>query len=132
MMYPRGERVKDEYDPELVAHAARLGAELGADIVKVSYTGDPDGFRKVVEGTPVPVVIAGGPRIDSDRRLLQMVRDAMDAGAAGTSIGRNIFQHRDPTLMCRAICAIVHQNRSVEEAMATLWQGEEWRDASNA
>jgi predicted phospho-2-dehydro-3-deoxyheptonate aldolase len=127
MMYPRGEKVKNEYDPALVAHAARLAAELGADIVKVSYTGDRESFRDVVEGTPVPIVIAGGPRMDSDRAILSMVRDAMTAGARGTSIGRNVFQHSDPALMCRAIHSIVHQNKTVEEALELLWQKEEWK-----
>lgn len=128
MMYPRGERVKDEYDPRLVAHAARLGAELGADIVKVSYTGDPESFQKVVEGTPVPVVIAGGPRMDSDKDVLKMVKEAMEVGAKGTSIGRNVFQHPDPILMCKAICALVHENKTIEEALEILWQGEGWKD----
>jgi len=127
MMYPRGEKVKNEYDPALVAHAARLAAELGADIVKVSYTGDRESFRDVVEGTPAPIVIAGGPRMDSDRAILSMVRDAMTAGARGTSIGRNVFQHPDPALMCRAIHSIVHQNKTVEEALELLWQKEEWK-----
>jgi len=129
MMYPRGEKVKNEYDPMHIAHAARLAAELGADIVKVSYTGDPESFREVVEGTPVPVVIAGGPRMNSDKALLSMVRDAIDAGAKGTSIGRNVFQHPDPALMCRAIHSIVHQNKTVKEALEILWQKQEWKHA---
>ncbi len=129
MIYPRGERVKDEYDPNLIAHAARLGAELGADIVKVSYTGDPESFGKVVEGTPVPVVIAGGPKMDSDLEVLKMVKEAIDAGAKGTSIGRNVFQHPFPALMCKAISSIVHENKGVEEAAEILWQGEDWKDA---
>lgn len=129
MMYPRGERVKNEYDPRLVAHAARLGAELGADIVKVSYTGDPESFRKVVESTPVPVVIAGGPKMDSDQEVLKMVQEAMDAGAKGTSIGRNVFQHPFPALMCKAISSIVHENKTVEEALEILWQREGWKHA---
>ena len=61
MMYPRGKKINDEYSPEAVAHATRVGAELGADIVKTNYTGDQDSFSQVVEGCPVPVVIAGGP-----------------------------------------------------------------------
>ena len=67
MMYPRGEKIKDEFDPQVIMHVARLGAELGADIVKVSYTGSVESFRKVVAGCPVPVVIAGGPKMNSDR-----------------------------------------------------------------
>ena len=60
MMYPRGRKIKDEYSAESIAHAARVGAELGADIVKTNYSGDPDSFASVVDSCPVPVVIAGG------------------------------------------------------------------------
>ncbi len=120
MIYPRGERIRDEYDPQMIRHAARLGSELGADIVKVSYTGTPDSFREVTEGCDVPVVIAGGPKMNSDRDILEMVKGAMEAGASGTSIGRNIFQHENPAGMVRAICMMVHGERSVEEALASL------------
>ncbi len=120
MIYPRGERIKNEYDPEAIKHAARLGAELGADMVKVSYTGDPDSFREVVKGCDVPVIIAGGPKMESDRAVLAMVKDAMEAGASGISIGRNVFQHSNPTRMVAALSMIVHQETSVEEAMEFL------------
>jgi class I fructose-bisphosphate aldolase len=120
MIYPRGEKIRDEYDPEVIKHAARLGAELGADVVKVSYTGSPDTFREVVEGCHVPVIIAGGPRMDSDRAILEMVKGAMDAGAAGTSIGRNVFQHQNPTGIVRALSMIVHEKASVEQALESM------------
>ncbi|MEM3054608.1 MAG: 2-amino-3,7-dideoxy-D-threo-hept-6-ulosonate synthase [Candidatus Bathyarchaeia archaeon] len=120
MMYPRGTKVENEHDPEFVAHAARLGAELGADIVKTNYTGDPESFRKVVEGCPVPLVIAGGPKVDSTRSLLEMVYNAIQAGCAGISIGRNIFQHENPTTITRALVGIVHKGLNVGEAMALL------------
>ncbi|MDD5452204.1 MAG: 2-amino-3,7-dideoxy-D-threo-hept-6-ulosonate synthase [Desulfovibrionales bacterium] len=120
MMYPRGEKIKNEYDPEIIGHVARLGAELGADIVKCSYTGDPESFRRVVEGCPVPVVIAGGPKMSSDRELLTMVRDAIDAGASGLSIGRNIFQHKNPQHMTATLSRMVHRRYSVEEALEYL------------
>ncbi len=120
MVYPRGERIKDEYDPEAVKHAARLGAELGADLVKVSYTGDPDTFAEVVKGCGVPVVIAGGPKMDSDRDLLEMVAGAMKAGAAGLSIGRNVFQHPRPSAMIQAMSMIVREGYQVDDALAVL------------
>ncbi|RMD54776.1 MAG: fructose-bisphosphate aldolase [Nitrospirae bacterium] len=121
MVYPRGKKVKDEYDVNVVKHAARVGAELGADIIKVSYTGTPESFRKVVEGCyPVPVVIAGGPKMDSDRDILNMVGGAIEAGCSGVSIGRNIFQHKNPEQIVRAISKIVHENSSVEEALEFL------------
>jgi fructose-bisphosphate aldolase, class I len=120
MMYPRGEKIKDEYDVEVVKHAARVGCEMGADIVKVSYTGSPETFRKVVEGSTVPVVIAGGAKMESDRDILEMVRGAMDAGASGASIGRNVFQHVNPPAMVRAMAKIIFENGSVDDALQML------------
>jgi len=120
MMYPRGQKVKDQHDPTLVAHAARVGAELGADIVKTVYTGEVESFRKVVRGCPVPVVIAGGPKAETDKDVLQMAADAIEAGAIGISIGRNIFQHSDPVRMTKALSKIVHGKVSVDEALKEL------------
>jgi class I fructose-bisphosphate aldolase len=123
MMYPRGQKIKDEYDPKVIMHVARLGAELGADIIKVSYTGSVESFRKVVAGCPVPVVIAGGPKMSSDKEILEMVKGAIEAGGAGVSIGRNVFQHRDPTRMVGAISLLVHENAGVKEALSFLQAG---------
>jgi class I fructose-bisphosphate aldolase len=120
MMYPRGEGIKDEYDVKVIKHVARLGAELGADIVKVSYTGSVESFREVVAGCPVPVVIAGGPKMNSDREILEMVQGSIEAGGAGVSIGRNVFQHRDPSRMVGAISLLVHENSTVAEALSFL------------
>jgi predicted phospho-2-dehydro-3-deoxyheptonate aldolase len=120
MIYTRGPKIENEFDVKYVKHAARLGAELGADIVKVNYTGSPDSFREVVAGCPVPVVIAGGEKVETDEELLQMVAGALEAGTAGASIGRNAFQHADPEGMMRAISMIVHENASVKEAKKFL------------
>jgi fructose-bisphosphate aldolase/2-amino-3,7-dideoxy-D-threo-hept-6-ulosonate synthase len=120
MMYPRGKKVTNPHDPEMVAHAARVGAELGADIVKTVYTGDVESFTSVIEGCPVPIVIAGGPKTSTDREFLEMIRGAMDSGARGVAIGRNVFQHSDPTKMTKAITHIVHQNSTVDEALEIL------------
>lgn len=120
MIYPRGEKIKDEYDVNAVKHAARVGNEMGADIVKVSYTGSVDTFKEVVSGCSIPVVIAGGPKMDSDREILEMVKGSIEAGGAGVSIGRNVFQHKDPTRMVRAISSIVHDGASIEEALGIL------------
>ncbi len=117
MAYARGPKIKNSYDPDLVAHSARAAAELGADIVKCNYTGDIDSFRDVVKGALVPVIIAGGPKMSSDLEMLTMVRDSMDAGGRGISIGRNIFQHQDVEGITRAITDIVLRDASVEEAL---------------
>lgn len=120
MIYPRGENISDEYDVEAIKHAARVGAELGADLVKVSYTGSSASFREVVDGCYVPVVIAGGPKMDSDKNIFEMVKGAIDAGGAGVSIGRNVFQHNNPIKMVQAISAIVHDGSDVDAAMKLL------------
>lgn len=111
MVYTRGSKVKNEYDVNVIKHAARVGAELGADIVKVPYSGSSESFREVVQGCFVPVVIAGGEKMDTDEDVLRMVNGAMAAGAAGVSIGRNVFQHQNPTKMVQAIAGIVHNGR---------------------
>lgn len=120
MIYPRGKKVKNPFGFAEVAHAARLGYELGADIVKVPYTGTPETFAKVVEGCNIPVVIAGGEKMETDQQLLEVVYGAIQAGAAGLSIGRNIFQHDNPEAIVKAMASIVHEKKSVEEAMLLL------------
>jgi len=120
MVYPRGPRIKNQYDPQLVAHAARVAAELGADVIKCSYTGDIDSFKEVVKGAIAPVVIAGGPKMDSDKDILSMVRDSLEAGGHGVSIGRNVFQHANSNKMMSAISGIVLEGLSVDEAMERL------------
>jgi class I fructose-bisphosphate aldolase len=120
MMYTRGKKIKNEYDVSVVKHAARVGAELGADIVKVPYTGSPATFREVVEGSFVPVVIAGGEKMETDEDILNIVRGSLDAGGAGVSIGRNAFQHHAPERIVKAISLLVHEDCSVREALKLL------------
>ena len=120
MMYARGPEIANSFDPKVVAHCARVGVELGADIVKVSYTGDMDSFADVVSGCCVPVVIAGGERMDSTRQVLQMVHDSIKAGGAGVSMGRNVFQHPRRIELMRALRAIVHDNADVDHALAIV------------
>ncbi|MFO7962653.1 MAG: 2-amino-3,7-dideoxy-D-threo-hept-6-ulosonate synthase [Desulfobacterales bacterium] len=117
MMYPRGEDIRE--DANTVKLAARVGAELGADIVKCPYTGSADSFAEVVTGCPVPVVIAGGTKMTDDETL-KMIEGAMKAGAAGLSIGRNVFQHTAPERFLKAACAMVHTGISAGEAMVNL------------
>jgi len=120
MMYPRGEKVDSEHNVKWVKLAARIGAELGADIIKTNYTGDIDSFREVIEGCPIPVIIAGGPKMGNDREVLEMAWGAMNVGAKGVSIGRNVFQHENPTKMVRALSKIVHEGKTVQEALKEL------------
>lgn len=120
MVYPRGQNIADPFDPEAVALAARVGAELGADIVKTVYTGSIDSFKTVVRGCPVPIVIAGGPKITSDQSLLEMIKNSTEAGAIGCALGRNAFQHKEPTRIVQAIAAIIKNGAKVKEALKIL------------
>lgn len=122
MMYPRGETIKNQYDPEIVAHTARIGAEAGADIVKSVYTGEVHSFRKVVKSCPVPIVIAGGPKAKTDKDIVEMCFGAMEAGAKGVTFGRNIFQHRNPPAIIHALSNIILGGKSPKEVLADLEQ----------
>jgi fructose-bisphosphate aldolase / 2-amino-3,7-dideoxy-D-threo-hept-6-ulosonate synthase len=119
MMYPRGRNIKDDKDLGVVKLAARVGAELGADFIKTNYTGDPDSFAKVVEGCPAPVLIAGGSKATT-KEMFETIEGAMQAGARGLSIGRNVFQHKNPTAFVKSACAIVHENKTAKEALEML------------
>jgi len=118
MMYPKG--FENDFDPKYVKHAARIGAELGADFVKTYYTGSPETFAEVVESCPVPLVMSGGPKTETAVEFLAMVRGAMDAGAAGVAVGRNVWQHPDPTAMLEAVKKVVHGGASAEQAAKGL------------
>ena len=106
--------------PEKIAAAARIGAECGADFVKTFYTGDPESFKVVVENCSVPVVILGGAKTNTDRELLEVIRDAVEAGAAGVAMGRNIWQHPHPAKLVAAIASILHENATVDQALERL------------
>jgi len=101
---------------EYLKRSARLCVELGADVVKANWTGSIDEFAEIVQVSNVPVVVAGGSK-QSDFNALQKLAEAMQAGAVGCSVGRNIFQHKDPVGMTKAICAVVRQRKSAEEAI---------------
>ena len=115
MAYARGPGV-DGSDPEALGHAVRFAEELGADVVKTGYSGDADSFEHVVESTRLPVVIAGGSK-GTDRETVEAVRGVMDAGGAGVSMGRSIFQHDDPEAITTAVSAVVHDDEGIDEAL---------------
>ena len=101
-------------DARYLGLACRIAAELGAHLVKTYYCED---FRKVVDGCPVPVVIAGGKKLP-EREALELAYNAIHAGAVGVDMGRNIFQSESPVAMIRAVRSIVHENATVDEAYA--------------
>jgi len=119
MTYARGHDVRDddaEQFAQALGHAVRLGEELGADVIKTAYSGTPDTFESVVDSTRLPVVIAGGSK-GTDEETLSMVEGAMEAGAAGVSMGRSIFQHETPRAITEAVAAIVHDDADPDEAL---------------
>ena len=120
MMYPRGENIKNPHDPSIISHAARIGAEAGADIVKTVYTGDTDTFKEVVKSCPVPIVIAGGPKSNTNKDILELCHGAIQAGSIGITFGRNIFTHDNPKKLIKALYEIIIENKKYEEVLENL------------
>jgi DhnA family fructose-bisphosphate aldolase class Ia len=110
----------EEHTPENIGKAARIACEVGADVVKMQYPGDADEFRRIMGTLFRPVVILGGPQRPDERGLLQAVREAMDAGAMGVAIGRNIWGHDRPDHIVAALAAIIHEDASVDVALRAL------------
>jgi class I fructose-bisphosphate aldolase len=120
---PRGTRVGEQtFDAAYVSLGARIACELGADILKTDYTGNAETFRRVVEASFRPILIAGGPKAATLKESFDMVRGALEAGANGMFIGRNVFQSENPSRMMRAYHAMIHRGISTEDAL-TMYQG---------
>lgn len=103
-----------------VGFAARVGADLGADLIKTTYIGPPAAFRTAIASCYPPVVVLGGDKAGDDRAVLVSVAEALEAGASGVAIGRNVWQHADPAGMTRALAGLVHGCVTVEEAMGEI------------
>ncbi len=108
------------HTPENIGKGAKIACEIDSDIVKMQFTGDPETFQEIMSTLYRPVVILGGPGRNNERAVLQDIRHAMDAGAIGTTIGRNIWEHAQPARMVAALAAIVHEDASVDVAMRQL------------
>ena len=111
------ERVPNTLDADAMASACRIAFEHGADIVKTYYTGSAASFRKVASTCPVPVLIAGGVKMDTIRAALEVVHGSVQGGGRGVVFGRNIWQTPDPAAVVRALGAIIHHGKGVDEAM---------------
>ena len=105
----------EKRDAKYLALACRLAAEIGVHIVKTYYCEE---FSKVVNGAPVPLVVAGGPKLKTEEDVFNLVHNALEAGAVGVDMGRNIWQSEYPVAMIRAIRAIVHEKANVKEAVS--------------
>ena len=103
----------EKRDARYLALCSRIAAELGARVVKTYWC---EGFEKVTEGCPVPVVMAGGPQVDTEREVFDFVHDGIQKGAVGVNLGRNVWQNDFPVAMIRALRAIIHENATPKEA----------------
>lgn len=117
--YATLEELKQEYGFDYLLRNSRLCAELGADIVKTNWPGDQELFAQIVEATAVPMVVAGGTLI-SDEELLTRMEQAMQVGAIGCSVGRNIFQHENPFALTRALSRVIHERWRAKDALEEL------------
>lgn len=118
--YPCGNLLSDDerYSVENVGYATRVSYELGIDIIKTFWTGSRETFAKIVEyGAPAKVVISGGPKCGTLLECMEMTRQGMDAGAAGVTYGRNIWQHEHPAAVVRGLRAIIHDGASAREGL---------------
>ena len=106
-------RELEQRDARYLALSCRIAAELGARVVKTYWC---QGFEKVVQGCPVPVIMAGGPKVDTELEVFEFVYDGMQRGAIGVNLGRNIWQNDYPVAMIRAMRAIIHENATPREA----------------
>jgi len=118
MVYARGPKIKNGSDSSMIKHTVRFAEELGADIVKVSYTGSKESFIDVVNSSNIPIVIAGGDRLNNPGEVLRMICDAMSAGAEGVSMGRNIFQNNNIPAIMEAISSVIHKKKDLNEALS--------------
>jgi 2-amino-4,5-dihydroxy-6-oxo-7-(phosphonooxy)heptanoate synthase len=109
MVYPRGPHIANPQDPDLVAHAVTLAADLGADIVKTVHVGSVAAMADITRACPIPVIVAGGPSLNNPVELRRYVLDALRGGARGVAMGRNIFQAADPGATARMIAELVHR-----------------------
>ncbi len=119
-IYPRsyaGGTVQNSYTPEDIAWAARCAAELGVDVIKTPYCGEVAAYAQIVSDSPVRVVAAGGPKANDLRGALAMMADVVKSGAAGATIGRNIWGFDNVTANVKAFRAVIHEGMSAEDAL---------------
>lgn len=109
-----GKALKDKKEKRYLTHASRLAAELGADMVKTYYC---EGFEEVVKKTTVPIIVAGGPKLDSYKDVLELCYNSIQCGAIGVDMGRNIWQSDYPEAITAGVAHILHKNASVKEAL---------------
>ncbi|MDG5818402.1 aldolase [Natronococcus sp. A-GB7] len=126
--YPRGQGIKNASKPEVIQYAARLGLELGADVTKVKYPGSESAMADVVRMAADSKVVMSGGSKTTDRAFLEDVRATMDVGGDGVAVGRNVWQHEDPSAILDALEAIVFEDATVDTALTNAGLEEDARD----
>jgi DhnA family fructose-bisphosphate aldolase class Ia len=116
-IYPKGTMVKEPNDAKNLAYAVRTGAELGVDIIKTNWSGDPESFKAVIASCPTRVALAGGNAGNKLEDYFTMTRQAVDIGLAGVTYGRFVWENPNPAAVIKALRAIIHENASVDQAM---------------
>ena len=116
-IYPKGSMIKDSSDADRVAYAVRAGAELGVDLVKTFWTGSAESFKKVIAACPSRVALAGGEIGTTLEEHLKVIREALDIGLAGITFGRFVWQHPHPTAVIRSLCAMIHDDCTMDQAL---------------
>lgn len=119
-MLPGGFGQKVPNNIENIKFVSRVGAEMGADIIKTSYVGNKNKFKEVVNGTFSPIVILGGSKVESIFDLFKAIEDSINVGAKGVAIGRNVWKHESPQKMTKALVELVHNNKSAEEVLENI------------
>jgi class I fructose-bisphosphate aldolase len=119
-MIPGGFANPDHHTAEKIRLAVRIGIEMGADCIKTKFVGPPAAFQQVIEHAYRPVLVLGGDKTDDERSLFEMVKTALDTGAAGVVMGRQIWKHTHPQSIVKALNRLIHHNASVEEAQDVL------------
>jgi class I fructose-bisphosphate aldolase len=120
MIYVRGAHAPSPLSDSAIAHASRVAAELGADIIKIPAPKDDEVLAGITAGLPVPIVVAGGCKIPETRMFLERIERSLVIGARGVAVGRNVFQHSRPEPLLRAVGDIVHHGLSAAEAYEGL------------
>jgi DhnA family fructose-bisphosphate aldolase class Ia len=130
-MLPGGfENPAEMWTAENIGHACRIGAELGVDFIKTTYSGDAQSFRAICEQVYVPIVVLGGSKSKAPRDLLDGIHGAMQSGASGVAVGRNIWRYPEPDKMTAAIAAIVHDGATVDAALKVLESRDPTKESS--
>lgn len=120
-MYPRGKAIKNDIDPKVLNYSARIGLELGADMLKMKYNGNPDDMKKQIEcGGRAKMLMAGGKKTNNTKDFLKQIKEVNSCGIHGFAIGRNIWKHDKPLALSKAIRDIQFKNKNVYDALTRL------------